>query len=106
MEFDTSHFRLQDLKGSPAGRAGVPKRITPKGAEAPIELDIPQAPDRPGKAVPRSTLKQASTAATKPAVAGAGQTPAPPVAAKPAALISHAPSASAQSPIDALDQPV
>src|SRR5260221_9398978 len=48
MEFDTSHFRLQDLKGAQGGRAAVPKRITPKGAAAPTDIDIPQSPERPG----------------------------------------------------------
>src|SRR3954471_19455550 len=64
MEFDTSHFRLQDLKGAQGSRAAVPKRITPKGAEQPIELDIPQQPGKPG-ALPKGKLQQASTSALK-----------------------------------------
>ena len=64
MEFDTSHFRLADLKGAQGARALVPKRIVPKGMEA--EVELPQSPSNPGKAGPRSALKQASTAAAKP----------------------------------------
>ena len=91
LEFDTSHFRLADLKGAQGARALVPRRIVPKGMEAPVEL---QSPSHPGKAGPRSALKQASTAAAKPLGAApvavrqasgvAGTSAPPPVAAKAA----------------------
>ena len=106
MEFDTAHFRLADMglsdrpqrselsKGG--DRLAVPKRILPKGAQAPVELDkpLPTPPplelDLPQTKGPgaksRSVLKQASTAAANPsapapAVKSVRASPAP----KPAA---------------------
>ena len=105
-EFDTAHFRLADMglsdrpqrselsKGG--DRLAVPKRILPKGAQAPVELDkpLPTPPplelDLPQTKGPgaksRSVLKQASTAAANPsapapAVKSVRASPAP----KPAA---------------------
>ena len=70
LEFDTAHFRLSELGQSPkrevlgkgGDRLAVPKRITPKAAEGPLELDAKAKP--PAR---KSALKQASTAAVKPA---------------------------------------
>jgi len=84
MEFDTAHFRLQDLKGAQGARALVPKRIVPKGMEPPI--DIAPTPGSPGKAAPRNAIKQASTAAVKPAGSvpvGVRGVPPPPVPTPP-----------------------
>jgi hypothetical protein len=81
MEFDTAHFRLQDLKGGQGARALVPKRIVPQGMETPPE--VPAPPRSPGQGGPRTTLKQASTAAVKQSSpVGVRQMP-PPVAAEP-----------------------
>jgi len=100
LEFDTAHFRLAELgKSAPrltkgGDRLAVPKRITPKEAQGALELDAPQP-----KGKPKSTIKQASTAAVKPSE------PPPSVksvraaaAPKPAAPVKPAPSKPAGVP--------
>lgn len=85
MEFDTSHFKLADMKGAQGARALVPKRIVPKGMDAP-EIEIPRPPQAPGKPG-RNALKQASTAAAKPAPGspfGARNNPPPVATPRPA----------------------
>ena len=108
MEFDTSHFRLADLKGAQGVRALVPKRIVPRGMEAP---ELPQSPGNPGKAGTRNALKQASNAAAKPmgaAPVAVRQTPGSPKPAAPPPPVARAMAApfprTAPRP-DAIDAP-
>lgn len=100
LEFDTAHFRLAELGQSApkltrgGDRPAVPKRIAPKRADTPLELDLPQKKTK-------STIKQASTAAVKPsepppAVKSVRATAAP----KPAAPVKPPQAAKVEEPFD------
>lgn len=130
MEFDTAHFRLQDLGEAqpkrevftPGGdRLAVPKRVNAvnnaMASSGPIELDLPgkptptsQPPLPPQKrdkisSKPRSTLKQASTAAdpaSAPAAAvkSVRAAPLPKPAAPPPAAKKAPPPPVSEEPFD------